>query len=44
LSAYQSGIWSRFTAGSAAAHDMVEKARTNFERNLYAKDSLVRPK
>ena len=44
LSAQQNGIWSRFTAGSAAAHDMVEKARTNFERNLYAKDSLVRPK
>ena len=44
LSAQQNGIWSRFTAGSAAAPDMVEKARTNFERNLYAKDSLVRPK
>ena len=44
LSAYQSGIWSRFTAGSAAAHDMVEKARIILERNLYAKDSLVRPK
>lgn len=44
LSAHQSGIWSRFTAGSAAAHDMVEKARIILERNLYAKDSLVRPK
>jgi hypothetical protein len=44
LSAYQSGIWSRFTAGSAAAHDMVDKARIILERNLYAKDSLVRPK
>ena len=44
LSAQQSGIWSRFTAGSAAAHDMVEKARIILERNLYARDSLVRPK
>ena len=44
LSAYQSGIWSRFTAGSAAAHDMVDKAWIILERNLYAKDSLVRPK
>ena len=44
LSAQQNGIWSRLTAGSAAAHDMVDKARIILERNLYARDSLVRPK
>ena len=44
LSAHQSGIWSRFTDGSAAAHDMVDKAQIILERNLYARDSLVRPK